>query len=468
MSTVAVILAAGLGTRMKSRLPKVLHPILGDPSLLWVLRALPAGLKGAIVVIHHGKQQVLDALETWQRAGLLPCPISTVDQGEPLGTGHALQVCIPELDRLGATRVAILCGDVPLTTAATASHLCTSHALLLAMDLPSPGAYGRVIQHPDGSLAQLVEAKDANPEQLAVRCVNGGAYALPWPALRKALMGLTNHNAQKEYYLTDAVAAVAQEIPVTVELCDPQELAGMNSRHDQAALQAAAQHRIQQYWMTEGVTFLHADSTLVGPRVTLQRDVVLEPGVRLEGSVQIAEGCRIGQGTIITDSVLSEGVEVRPYCVIEHAQVGPGSKVGPFARLREGTDLAEGVHIGNFVETKKAKLHRGAKANHLAYLGDTEIGEGTNIGAGVITCNYDGVNKHRTTIGRNVFVGSDTQLVAPVVIGDGALIGAGSTITTDVPADALALSRASQTVREGGASKLRSRQKQKKEETALS
>ena len=188
----------------------------------------------------------------------------------------------------------------------------------------------------------------------------------------------------------------------------------------------------------------------------------------LEGSVQIGEGCRIGQGTIITDSVLSEGVEVRPYCVIEHAQVGPGSKVGPFARLREGTDLAEGVHIGNFVETKKAKLHRGAKANHLAYLGDTEIGEGTNIGAGVITCNYDGVNKHRTTIGRNVFVGSDTQLVAPVAIGDGALIGAGSTITMDVPADALALSRAPQTLREGGASKLRSRQKQKKEETALS
>jgi bifunctional UDP-N-acetylglucosamine pyrophosphorylase/glucosamine-1-phosphate N-acetyltransferase len=458
MSTVAVILAAGLGTRMKSRFPKVLHPILGDPSLLWVLRTLPPDLGGAVVVVHHGKQQVLAALEAWQTEGLLPCPVTTVDQGDPLGTGHALQVCIPELDRLGATKVIILCGDVPLTQAATTFRLCASEALLLAMDLPSPGFYGRVIQHADGRLAGLVEAKDATPEQLAVQRVNGGAYALPWPALRRALRSLTNNNAQREYYLTDAVAAVAQEIPVTVEVCDPEELAGMNSRQDQATLQAAAQRRIQRHWMAEGVSFLHPDSTLVGPRVHLQPDVLLEPGVRLEGGVQVGEGSRIGQGTVITDSVLGEGVVVRPYCVIEHALVGPGAMVGPFARLREGTELAEGVHIGNFVETKKAKLHRGAKANHLAYLGDTVIGEGTNIGAGVITCNYDGVNKHRTTIGRNVFVGSDTQLVAPVVIGDGALIGAGSTITQDVPADALALSRTPQTSRDGGASRLRSRQ----------
>ncbi|WP_257304006.1 bifunctional UDP-N-acetylglucosamine diphosphorylase/glucosamine-1-phosphate N-acetyltransferase GlmU [Geothrix campi] len=459
MSTVAVILAAGLGTRMKSRLPKVLHPILGDPSLLWALRALPPDLGGAVVVVHHGKDLVMAALESWQKAGLLPCPVTAVDQGEPLGTGHALQVCIPELDRLGTTQVAILCGDVPLTSPATVVRLCSAKALLLAMDLQAPGSYGRVIQRADGHLAGLVEAKDATPEQLAVQRVNGGAYALPWPALRRALQNLKNDNAQKEYYLTDAVAAVAQEVPVAVEVCDPEELAGMNSRHDQATLQAAAQRRIQRHWMAEGVTFLHPDSTLVGPRVVLARDVLLEPGVRLEGSVRVGEGSRIGQGTIISDSTLGEAVEVRPYCVIGQAVVGAGAKVGPFARLREGTELAEGVHIGNFVETKKARLHRGAKANHLAYLGDTEIGEGTNIGAGVITCNYDGVNKHRTIIGRQVFVGSDTQLVAPVSIGDGALIGAGSTITQDVPADALALSRTSQTLREGGASRLRNRQK---------
>jgi bifunctional UDP-N-acetylglucosamine pyrophosphorylase/glucosamine-1-phosphate N-acetyltransferase len=459
MSTVAVILAAGLGTRMKSRLPKVLHPVLGDPSLLWVLRTLPAGLGGAVLVVHHGKEDVLAAVASWQNAGLLPCPITAVDQGDPLGTGHALQVCIPELDRLGASRVAILCGDVPLTTAATVHRLCAAEALLLAMDLATPGSYGRVLQQPDGRLAALVEARDASPEQLAVRRVNGGAYALPWPALRRALQGLTNDNAQKEYYLTDAVAAVGRELPVAVEVCDPEELAGMNSRQDQATLQAAAQRRIQRHWMAEGVTFLHPDSTLVGPRVALGRDVVLEPGVRLEGSVRISGDCRIGQGSVVTDAVLGEAVEVRPYCVIERSQIGAGAKIGPFARLREGTDLAEGVHIGNFVETKKARFHRGAKANHLAYLGDAEIGEGTNIGAGVITCNYDGVSKHRTLIGRNVFIGSDTQLVAPLSIGDGALIGAGSTITRDIPADALALSRTPQTSREGGASKLRLRQK---------
>ena len=459
MATVAVILAAGLGTRMKSKLPKVLHPVLGDPSLLWVLRALPPDLGGAVVVVHHGKDQVLEALKAWQEAGLLPCPATAVDQGEPLGTGHALQACIPELDRLEATQVAILCGDVPLTSAATVRRLCAAEALLLAMDLPIPGSYGRVIQHGDGRLAGLVEAKDATPEQLAVQRVNGGAYALPWPALKRALQGLTNDNAQREYYLTDAVAAVARDLPVAVEVCDPEELAGMNSRQDQAALQAAAQRRIQRHWMAEGVTFLHPDSTLVGPRVILARDVLLEPGVRLEGAVRIGEGCRIGQGSVISEAVLGEGVEVRPYCVIEQALVGAGAKLGPFARLREGTDLGEGVHVGNFVETKKAKLRRGAKANHLAYLGDAEIGEGTNIGAGVITCNYDGVNKHRTVIGDRVFVGSDTQLVAPVTIGDGALIGAGSTITRDVPADALALSRTAQTEKEGGASRLRARQK---------
>jgi len=459
MSTVAVILAAGLGTRMKSRLPKVLHPILGDPSLLWVLRTLPAGLGGAVVVVHHGKEQVIAALEAWQKAGLLPCPVTTVDQGEPLGTGHAVQVCIPELERLGASRVVILSGDVPLTTPATVARLCAAEALLLAMDLPTPGAYGRVIQEADGRLQGIVEAKDATAAQLAIQRVNGGAYALPWPALRKALQGLTNANAQKEYYLTDAVAAAAKGVAVAVEVCDPQELAGMNSRQDQADLQATAQQRIQRQWMAEGVTFLHPDSTLVGPRVVLDRDVLLESCVTLEGTVRVGEGSRIGQGTVISDSVLGLEVEVRPYCVIERALVGQGAKVGPFARLREGTDLGEAVHIGNFVETKKAKLHRGAKANHLAYLGDAEIGEKTNVGAGVITCNYDGVNKHKTTIGRNVFVGSDTQLVAPVTIGDGALIGAGSTITRDVPAEALALSRVPQTAIEGGATRLRSRQK---------
>ena len=261
MTTVAVILAAGLGTRMKSSLPKVLHPILGDASLLWALRALPSDLGAAVVVVHSGKEQVLAALEAWQKAGLLPCPVSTVDQGPPQGTGHALQACIPELDRLGASKVVILCGDVPLTTPATVARLCAAEALLLAMDLEVPGSYGRVLQHADGSLAGMVEARDASPEQLTVRRVNGGAYALPWIPLRTALQALRNDNAQGEYYLTDAVVAVARTQPVAVAICPLDELAGMNSRLDQATLQAAAQRRIQDHWMREGVTFLHPDST---------------------------------------------------------------------------------------------------------------------------------------------------------------------------------------------------------------
>ncbi|HJU83687.1 MAG TPA: bifunctional UDP-N-acetylglucosamine diphosphorylase/glucosamine-1-phosphate N-acetyltransferase GlmU [Holophagaceae bacterium] len=459
MKTVAVILAAGLGTRMKSRIPKVLHPVLGDASLLWVLRSLSSDLSAALVVVHHGREQVVGALEAWKAAGLLPCEVVMVDQGEPLGTGHAVQVCIPELDRRGAGRVVILSGDVPLTRPETVAGLCAADGLLLAMDLEYPGAYGRVLQQADGRLEAIVEFKDADEAQRAVKRVNGGAYALPYAPLRKALGTLTNANAQREYYLTDAVVAVSRVQPVAVETVDPLELGGMNSRLDQAELQRIARERINAAWMAEGVTFLDPASALVGPRARLGRDTVVEPGVRLEGRCEIGEGCRLGQGSVIVDSVLGEAVELRPYSVLEGAKVGKGSRVGPFARLREGTDLAEGVHIGNFVETKKTRMERGAKANHLTYLGDAEIGEDTNVGAGVITCNYDGVHKHRTVIGKGVFVGSDSQLVAPVTLGDGAMIAAGTTVTEDVPADALALSRTPQTNKEDAAPRLREKQR---------
>ncbi len=460
MKTVAVVLAAGLGTRMKSRLPKVLHPVLGDPSLLWVLRSLPTGLGAALVVVHHGKEEVLKALEAWKTAGLLPCEVTAVDQGEPLGTGHALQVCVPELDRLGAGRVVILSGDVPLTRPGTVARLCASEAVILAMDLEDAGAYGRVLQQADGSLQAIVEFKDADPAQRAVKRVNGGAYALPYAPLKEALAGLSNANAQKEYYLTDAVVAVARTQKVAVELADPLELLGMNSRQDQAELQSIARDRINAAWMAEGVSFLIPHSSLVGPRVSLARDVMVETGVKIEGACAIGEGCRLGQGSVIEDSVLGDAVDVRPYSVIERARVGAGAKVGPFARLREGTDLAEQVHVGNFVETKKTRMGRGAKANHLAYLGDAEVGEGSNIGAGVITCNYDGVSKHMTRIGKRVFVGSDSQLVAPLSIGDDAMIAAGSTVTKDVPSEALVLSRTPQTNKEQMATRLREKQRQ--------
>ena len=461
MNTVAVILAAGLGKRMKSRIPKVLHPILGDPALLWVLRALPKELKAAIVVVHHGKEQVLAALERWRAADLLPCTVLTVDQGQPLGTGHAVRVCEAELDRLKTGRVLILSGDVPLIRAKTIESLCTAEATLLVMEMPDPTGYGRVIQKLDGSLSKLIEQRDATPDEQAITLVNGGAYALPWALLKPALHRLKTNNAQGELYLTDAVMDVAAKHPLSVSLCDTEELAGMNSREDQAALHASAQWRIARGWMTRGVSFLDASSTFVGPRVQLGQDVLIEPSVVMEGSVGVGAGTRVGQGSIITGGDIGEHVSIRPYSIIEGARIGDHCVVGPFARLREGTELQANAHVGNFVETKQTLLKQGAKANHLAYLGDSEVGENTNIGAGVIFCNYDGIRKHRTTIGRDAFIGSDSQLLAPVNIGDGVVIAAGSTISGDVPDRALAMTRPPLTLKEEGAVRYWERLKKK-------
>ncbi len=461
MKTVAVILAAGLGTRMKSRLPKVLHPVLGDPSLLWVLRSLPDDIGHALVVVHHGKAEVAAAMFAWHEENLIRVQPQPVDQGQPLGTGHALQACAATLDRLGADRVLILSGDVPLTRQQTLVELAAHDAAILAMDLDEPGAYGRVLQHGDGRLAGLVEFKDADDAQRAVRRVNGGVYALPWAPLKEALAGLKNDNAQGEYYLTDAVAATAASVPVAVQIADPSELLGMNSRADQALLQSIARDRVNAAWMAEGVTFLDSSSALISPRAKLGKDTVVEPLVRVDGDSSIGEGCLLGQGAVLSAANVADGSEIRPYSVIEGARIGPGAVVGPFARLREGTDLGPGVRVGNFVEMKKAKLGRGAKANHLAYIGDAEVGEETNLGAGVIPCNYDGFTKHRTTIGKRAFIGSDTQLVAPVNVGDGAIVAAGTTLTQDVPADALALSRTSQVNKEGGAARQREKRKGK-------
>ena len=455
MSTIAVILAAGLGKRMQSAKPKVLHPILGDPSLLWVLQSLPPQVDGAVVVVHHGREQVEAAIAAWTKQGLLPCETTTVDQGEPLGTGHAVAVAEAALDAAGAQRVIILCGDVPLIRASTVVRLANASGLLLAMDLEDPTGYGRVVQKADGTLEAIVEHKDASASVREIRRVNGGAYALPWPELKRALGRMSRDNAQGEYYLTDAVMDVAAQTPVAVELCPAEELMGMNCRQDQAQLQAYAQARVNRHWMDEGVTFLDPASTIVGPRVELGRDVLVAPGTRLEGAVSVGEGTTLGQGSVLTECTLGAGVEVRPYCVIHGSQVADGCILGPFAHLREGSVLEEAVHVGNFVETKKTTLHQGAKANHLSYLGDAEVGSRTNIGAGFISCNYDGFNKHRTVIGEDVFVGSDVQLVAPISLGDGCIIGAGSTITRDVPAGALALTRPLQVVKEGFADLLR-------------
>jgi bifunctional UDP-N-acetylglucosamine pyrophosphorylase/glucosamine-1-phosphate N-acetyltransferase len=317
-----------------------------------------------------------------------------------------------------------------------------------------------------GGFLRVVERKDANPPEAAIREVNAGVYAFDRAFLAAALPRLSKENAQGEYYLTDVLALARTDgrAAVPVRAVDASELLGVNSRRELAAVDGIFRARAAAAAMDAGVTLIRPDTITLDDTVLLEADVVVEPFATLLGETRVAKGSRIGQGCVIRDSVLGAGVTVKPYTVMERSRVGDGAIVGPFSRLREGTELAENVHVGNFVETKKARLARGAKANHLTYLGDAVVGEGTNVGAGVITCNYDGFGKHQTTIGRDVFVGSDVQLVAPVSVGDGAVVGAGTTVTADVPPQALVTSRVPQQVVPDWAPSYRERKKRAKEE----
>lgn len=465
-----VIMAAGRGTRMKSRLPKVLHPLAGRPLLRHVLdtaQALQA--RQAVVVTGHGAMEV-EAACAMDTGDAEPLLVKFVRQEPQLGTGHAVQQALPVLGDDGV--VLILSGDVPLTQPATLFHLVTAcggnKLALLTLEMGNPTGYGRIVRahgaH-NGAVQAIVEQKDATPAQQAITEIYSGIMAVPALQLRRWLARLDNQNAQGEYYLTDIVKfAVADGVPVVAhKIDDPLQVTGVNSPVQLAELERAYQLRQAHRLMEEGVRL--ADPARIDVRGDLlcAHDVSIDVNCVFMGQVNLGEGVSVGANCVIANAIIEPGATIHPFTHIDGEQlgvtVGAGARIGPFARLRAGARLGADVHIGNFVEVKNATLAAGAKANHLAYLGDAEIGEGSNIGAGVITCNYDGVNKHRTTIGRNVFVGSDTQLVAPVVIGDGALIGAGSTITQDVPSDALALSRVPQTSREGGASKLRSRQR---------
>jgi bifunctional UDP-N-acetylglucosamine pyrophosphorylase/glucosamine-1-phosphate N-acetyltransferase len=347
--------------------------------------------------------------------------------------------------------VLVLSGDVPLLRKATLARLleerrrARASVAFLTTTPPDAAGYGRVVRDASGGFVRIVEEKDASDAERRIREVNAGVYAFDGAFVSRALPRLSKENAQGEYYLTDVLSLReegARAVPVQVE--DASEVMGVNSRRELAAVDALLRTRAAGAAMDAGATLLRPETITLDETVALEPDVVVEPFASLFGATRVAKGSRIGQGAVIRDSVLGAGVTVRPYCVIESSRIGDGAVVGPFARLREGTELAENVHIGNFVETKKARLAKGAKANHLTYLGDVEVGERTNVGAGVITCNYDGFAKHKTTIGKDVFVGSDVQLVAPVSVGDGAIVGAGTTVTQDVPADALATSRSPQ------------------------
>ncbi|MFZ5579042.1 MAG: bifunctional UDP-N-acetylglucosamine diphosphorylase/glucosamine-1-phosphate N-acetyltransferase GlmU [Pseudomonadota bacterium] len=440
-----IVLAAGQGTRMRSSMPKVLHSIAGRPMLEHVLDAAAALSPERVhVVVGHCADQV--------RARLARREVRWVEQARQLGTGHAVMQAMPDVP--DDAEVLILYGDVPLiepmTCRALVEGLRQSALSLLTVRLGDPRGYGRVLRNRAGEVTGIREEKDCEPEQRAIQEVNTGLMSARAKALRGWLANLSCNNAQGEYYLTDVVAEAAGHGGVTVVTpCDEDEVAGVNHRAQLARLERVYQLRQARALMDEGVTLADPARLDVRGKVVAARDVFIDVNVVLEGSVELAPGVSIGPGCQLKDVRLGEGVEVRAHSVLEGASIGAGAIIGPFARVRPGSDLAEGVHVGNFVEVKASRIGAGSKANHLSYIGDAEVGAGCNIGAGVITCNYDGANKHKTVIGDDVFIGSDTQLIAPLSIGSGATIGAGSTITRPVQEGVLALSRAPQISRQG-------------------
>ena len=440
-----IILAAGAGKRMKSLLPKVLQPIAGQPMLAHVIATArelqPAGIH---VVYGHGGEAVRAAFADQQ-------DLLWAEQRQQLGTGHAVQQAMPSVP--DTAQVLVLYGDVPLMRAQTLSALLNNGPRLavLVAELDDPNGYGRIVRDAEGKVAAIVEQKDASDEQKRIRTVNTGIITAESTALRRWLSSLSNSNAQGEYYLTDVFASAANEYAPAelVLVADAQEAEGANDPWQLSQLERAWQLRAAKALCEQGARLLDPSRFDQRGTVKVGRDVQIDANVILEGEVELGDGVSIGAFVRLKNVKLGAGTEVRPHCDLEGVISEGAAQIGPFARLRPGTVLADGVHVGNFVETKKVTLGKGSKANHLTYLGDAVIGSGTNIGAGTITCNYDGVNKFQTTIGDKVFVGSNSSLVAPVTIEDGATIGAGSVITRTAPAGQLTVARTRQQTLEG-------------------
>lgn len=446
MNLSVIILAAGQGTRMRSDLPKVLHPLGGQSLLGHVIDTAQALAADAVyVVVGHGGDRV--------RASLAASPVKWVDQAQQLGTGHAVAQAAPMIpdDHL----VLVLYGDVPLICAATLQRLIAAaenDALgLLTAHLVDPSGYGRIIRDAQGDVIAIIEHKDASAEERDVNEINTGMLAVKAHNLRKWVAALDNNNSQGEFYLTDVIAmAVRDAVTVTTVFPDSNdEILGVNTKAQLAEVERIYQYRQAQRLMVEGVTLRDPARFDVRGDVRAGRDVSIDINVVCEGNVVIGNDVTIGANCHLRDVTIGDNAIILPNSVIEEAEIGDGCRIGPFARIRPGTRLAAGVHIGNFVEIKKAEVAPGSKINHLSYVGDATVGARVNIGAGTITCNYDGANKYQTVIEDDVFVGSDTQLVAPVTVGAGATIGAGSTITRDAPPGELSLSRAPQQTRKG-------------------
>jgi bifunctional UDP-N-acetylglucosamine pyrophosphorylase / glucosamine-1-phosphate N-acetyltransferase len=460
LSLAVVIMAAGKGTRLKSRRPKVLHEIGGKPLLAHVIAAAAKIVAPAdiYVVVGHQAERV--------EAAVADAGVKFVLQAKQLGTGHAIQ-CAREAIA-GYEHVLVLSGDVPLLRPETIEtlwsfHRSTNAAMTILTAVPeNPQGYGRIVRRESENALEIeaiVEQKSLNQEQLGIREINTGIYAFQIRPLLKHLDELTSNDANGEYYLTDMAQIFAKDgqLVAAVEAEDAGEVLGANTIPELVALDATLRARSAHRLMMQGVTIFRPETCVIDADVEVGPDTVIEPYVQLLGYTSIGSDCLIRSSTVIENSRIADNVLVRQSCVITDSVIGSGAKIGPFAHLRPGSEIGEDAHVGNFVETKKARLGKGAKANHLTYLGDAVIGAGSNIGAGVITCNYDGVNKHTTVIGEGVFVGSDSTLVAPITVGDGAYIGAGSCITREVPADALAVGRSRQVTKEGWAAAKRNR-----------
>ncbi|WP_372612531.1 bifunctional UDP-N-acetylglucosamine diphosphorylase/glucosamine-1-phosphate N-acetyltransferase GlmU [Halomonas sp.] len=444
MTLDVVILAAGQGTRMRSSLPKVLHRLAGKPMVRHVLdtaRGLEA--EGIHVVIGHGADHL--------REVLADAEVRFAVQSEQKGTGHAVAQAM--VDGVGKGKVLVLYGDVPLIRRDTLVSLLEGvderHMALLTVTLDEPTGYGRLLRNAAGEAVAIVEQKDASQAELAIRECNTGIMAMTATQLRRWLPQLSADNAQGEYYLTDVIAVAAAEgVKIaTVHPAMTMEVEGVNNRAQMARLERAHQREIAERLMVEGVALLDPDRLDVRGSLSCGHDVEIDVGCVFEGEVELGEGVRIGPHCVIRDSHIGAGTVVEAHSVIDGAVVAGLNRIGPFARLRPGSRLAVGAKVGNFVETKNVEVGEGSKINHLSYVGDARLGRDVNVGAGTITCNYDGANKHRTEIGDDAFIGSNTALVAPVSIGEGATIGAGSTISKDVADYALAVARGRQVSR---------------------
>lgn len=458
---VAIILAAGQGTRMKSEQPKVLHRVCGKPMLSHVLKNVAeAGIEQRIVVVGHGAHQVTEVI---MEPGLL-----FVTQQEQLGTGHAVMMAEKQIPEAGT--VMVLCGDTPLITKETLRQFLSFHregkyaVSVLTSIVQNPTGYGRIVKDENGALLRIVEQKDASPEETQIHEINSGMYCFKADLLKKYLHQLTTDNAQREYYLTDVLRLAVSdgERAGAFSVQDETEILGVNNRIQLSEAEAAMRRRIAEKLMLEGVTMIDPKTVYIDAEVEIGRDTVIYPGTIITGNTKIGEDCLIGQNCRINDSVIGDRTRVQSSTILD-SQVGCDTTVGPYAYLRPGTKLGDRVKIGDFVEVKNSNFGNGSKASHLAYIGDADVGEGVNVGCGVVFVNYDGIYKHRTTVEDHAFIGSNSNLVAPVVVEKYGYVAAGSTITKRVPSGALAVAREKERLIEGWGER-KMKKKEKKDE----